>query len=178
MITLDDYTKPRDAENGGVEAVVVIKACDIDRTSSTIADGVITALVLNESKKGYTWTPDLEQAMATDNATGNRTNNSYFKTHTLMVVFTDDASTTAALAEDAGRTNIVALVKYATPPGEDAKWKAFGFLNGLRLTTEEASTGQLYEDLRGHTLNFEGKELTRALSIAEGLVDAVLVPAS
>lgn len=178
MITLDDYTKPCEAENGGVEAVVVCKQCDIDYTNTTISDGSISAITMKDGKKAYTWTPDLEQASATDNATGTRANNSYFKTHGLMVVFTDDSDSTAALAEDAGRSNIVAFVKYATPPDEDAKYKAFGFVNGLRLTTEEAGTGQLYEDLRGHTLNFEGKELTRALSISDTLIASILVPAS
>lgn len=178
MITLNDYTKPCEAENGGIEQIVVAKWCDIDYTAATIAAGAITAISMNIGTKAYTWTPDLEQASATDNATGTRANNSYFKTHGLMVKFTDDSDTTAALAEDAGRTNIVAFVKYATPAGETAKYKVFGFVNGLRLTTEEAGTGQLYDDGRGHTLNFEGKELTRALTISDALVASILIPAS
>lgn len=176
MITLVDYTKPDEAENGGVENVVVAKACDI--LSYTIADGAITAIVMKDGKKAVTWTPDLEHAMATDNATGNRPNNSYFKTHTVMVQFTDDEPVTAKLSEDAGRANLVFFVKFAVPPGGTAKYKAYGFLNGLRLTNEESSTGQNYEDLRGHTLNFEGKELSRALTISSALVDSLLVPAS
>lgn len=178
MITLVDYTKPCDAENGGVEAVVVAKWCDIDYSSATISDGEITALDMNAAVKAVTWTPDLEQAFANDNATGTRTNNSYFKTHILNVKFTDDDDDTAKLAEDAGRTNIVAFVKYAQPVGETAKYKVFGFVNGLRLTTGEAGTGQLYDDGRGHTLNFEGKELTRALVISDTIVDALLIPSS
>lgn len=178
MITLDDYTKPCESENGGVESVVVAKWCDIDYANTTIADRSITAITMKDGKKAYTWTPDLEQAFATDNGTGTRTNNSYFKTHALMVTFTDDEDTTAALAEDAARSLIVAFVKYATPPDKDAKYKAYGFINGLKLPTDESGTGQLYEDLRGHVLNFEGKELTRALTISDTLIASILVPAS
>jgi hypothetical protein len=36
----------------------------------------------------------------------------------------------------------------------------------------------MYEDLRGKTINFVGKELIWAPSISSALVDAILIPAS
>lgn len=175
-ITLTDYSELCERENGGVEAVVVLDKCN--RGTYTIVDGVITALVTENGTKAYTWTPDLESAKFDDNGTGNRANNSYFRTHVGMIVFKDDESVTAKLDEEAGRGKLIFFVKYARPAGETAKWKAYGFLNGMTVTTSEASTGQMFEDLRGHTLNLEGKETTRALEISDSIVASILIPAS
>jgi hypothetical protein len=175
-ITLTDYAELCERENGGVEAVVVLDKCN--RGAYTIANGVITALVTANGTKAYTWTPDMESAKFDDNGTGNRVNNSYFKTHTGLIIFKDDESVTAKLDEEAGRGKLIFFVKYARPAGETAKWKAYGFLNGMTVTTSEASTGQMYEDLRGHTLNLEGKETTRALEISDSIVESLLLPAS
>lgn len=175
-VTLDDYLKQACAENGGVDQVVVCEHEDI--STYTVLNREITALTMKTGKQAYSWTTDLESAFATDNATRSSDNNSYFKTHALMVQFKDDEDITAKLAEDAGRCFLVAFVKFAKPEGETEKWKAYGFFNGLRLTTEESGTGQRYEDLRGHTLNFEVKELTRALKISDTIVDSLLNPPS
>jgi len=178
VITLDDYDIQCEAENGGIDQVLVAQVCDIDYTSVTITDREITAISMKTGKQAYRWTPDLEHAMASDNGNRSSENNSYFRTHSLMVQFTDDEDVTAKLDEDAGRVFLVAFVKYAVAEGETAKYKAFGFFNGLRLTTSEGPVGQLYEDLRGHTLNFEVKELTRALKIDSAVVEALLDPPS
>jgi len=175
-VTLTDYEELCERENGGVEAVVVLDKCN--RNSYTIADGVITALTTVNGTKAYTWTPDLESAKFDDNGNGSRENNSYFRTHVGMVQFKDDEAVTAKLDEQAGRAKLIVFVKFSRPVGEDAKWKAYGFINGLAVTTSEASTGQMYEDLRGHLLNLEGKETTRALTISDTIVQTILVPAS
>lgn len=175
-VTLTDYAELCERENGGVEAVVVLDKCN--RNTYTIVDGVITALTTKNGSKAYTWTPDIESAKFDDNGTGNRANNSYFKTHVGLIIFKDDESVTAKLDEEAGRAKLILFVKYARPVGETAKWKAFGFINGMTVTTSEASTGQMFEDLRGHTLNFEGKETSRALEIDENIISSILVPAS
>lgn len=175
-ITLQDYSELCERENGGIEAIVVLDKCN--RNTYTIADGAITALTTANGTKAYTWTPDVESAKFDDNGTGNRANNSYFRTHVGMVQFKDDEAVTASLDENAGRGKLIFFVKFARPVGEDAKWKVYGFLNGMTVTTSEASTGQMFEDLRGHTLNFEGKEITRALSVSDAIVQSILVPAS
>jgi len=179
MITLTDYTKACERENGGVESVVVAELCKINKASVVITGREITAVEMTDTFESYQWTPDMESAMFSDNGTGNRANNSVFRTHTGLVIFKVDSDIVAALDENSAKsTGLVFFVKYSTPSGNDAKWKAFGFLNGMTTTTSESSTGQNYEDLRGHTLNFEGKELTRALNIDEALVLALLVPTS
>ena len=175
-VTLDDYLKQCTAENGGIESVVVYEICD--RLSYMIADRTITALAMKTGFQAYTWTPDMESAKADDNGTGSRENNSYMRTHTFMITFKDDQAVTAKLDEDAGRVYLGVIIKYAQPAGETVKYKHLGFMNGLRLTTSEGPVGQLYEDLRGHILNFEGKELTRALDISDTIVDSLLEPPS
>lgn len=178
-INLDDYLKSCERENGGVEQVVVAELCKIDQTAVTIAGREITAVAMNTGEQAYSWTPDMESAKFDDNGTGDRTNNSYFRAHVGMVQFKDDAATTAQIDEEAGRsTGLVFFVKFAVPTGGTTKWKAYGFVNGMTVTTSEASTGQNYEDLRGHLLNFEGKELTRALTIDEALITPLLTPTS
>lgn len=175
-VTLTDYEELCERENGGVEAVVVLDKCN--RNTYTIVDGVITVLTTVNGTQAYTWTPDIESAKFDDNATGNRANNAYMRTVVGMVQFKDDEAVTAKLSEEAGRAKLIFFVKFARPAGETAKWKAYGFLNGMTLTTEESSTGQLFEDLRGHTLNFEGKETTRALIVSDSIVSSILVSAS
>lgn len=176
VITLDDYEKQCEADNGGIEEVVVYQICD--RLSYTVTDREITALAMKTGKQAYTWTPDMESAKADDNGNRNRENNSYFKTHLFNITFKDDEDVTAKLDEDSGRVFLGVIVKYATPAGVDAKYKHLGFFNGLALTTSEGPVGQLYEDLRGHILNFEGKELTRALDISDTIVDTLTNPPS
>lgn len=175
-ITLTDYSELCERENGGVEAIVVLDKCN--RNTYTIANGAITALTTANGTKAYTWTADIESAKFNDNGTGNRANNSYFRTHVGMVQFKDDETVTAKLDEEAGRGKLIFFVKYARPVGESAKWKAYGFLNGMTVTTSEASTGQMFEDLRGHTLNLEGKETSRALEVSDAIVASILIPAS
>ena len=133
-ITLDDYLKQCEAENGGVDEVVVAQPCDV--LSYTVVNKEITAIAMKTGKQAYSWTTDLESAFATDNATRSSDNNSYFKTHALMVMFKDDEDLTAQISEDAGRVFLIAFVKFSQPAGETAKWKAYGFFNGLRLTSE------------------------------------------
>ena len=177
--TLDDYLKLCERENGGVEQIVAAELCKIDQTTVTITDREITAIAMNSGEQAYSWTPDMEMAKFDDNGTGNRENNSYFRPHVGFVKFNDDADTTAMIDENAGRsTGLVFFVKYAVPAGGTTKWKAFGFVNGMTVTTSESGTGQTFEDGRNHTLNFEGKELTRALSIDAALVSALLTPVS
>lgn len=175
-ITLTDYAEICERENGGIEEIVVLDKCN--RNTYTILNGAITALTTANGTKAYTWTPDIESAKFDDNGAGNRDNNSYFRTHTGMVVFKDDEDATAKLDEESGRGKLIFFVKFSRPVGENAKWKVYGFLNGMMLTTSEASTGQKFEDLRGHTLNFEGKETSRALTISDAIVQTILVPAS
>jgi len=176
-ITLTDYTEQCERANGGVEMVVVLSKCN--RGAYTInADKEITALVTADGTRAYAWTPDIESAKFDDNGTGNRANNSYFRTHVGMIQFKDDEAVTAKLDEESGRAKLIVFVKFAQPVGSTAKWKAYGFLNGMTVTTSEASTGQMFEDLRGHLLNLEGKETTRALSISDTIVQSILVPAS
>ena len=175
-VTLTDYTEQCERETGGVEAVVVLDKCN--RGAYTIVDGVITALVTANGTKAYTWTPDIESAKFDDNGTGSRENNSYFRAHVGMVQFKDDEAVTAKLDEEAGRAKLIFFVKYSRPVGETAKWKAFGFINGMTVTGSEASTGQMFEDMRGHLLNVEGKETTRALTISDAIVASILIPAS
>ncbi len=176
-ITLDDFEKLCEAENGAIDEAVVYQICD--RDSFTVdANKVITALAMKSGKQAYKWTPDMESAFADDNGQRSRENNSYLKNHLFTIIFKDDESVTAKLDEDSGRVFLGVIVKLSTPVGADQKWKHLGFLNGLALTTSEAPTGQLYEDLRGHTLNFAGKELTRALTISDTIVDTLLNPPS
>jgi len=177
MITLEDYSKLCERENGGVERIVVAELCKVDKTGVTFTGREITDVAMVAAAQAYAWTPDMESAMFSDNSTGNRGNNSVMRTHTGLVIFKDDSELVADLDENLAKsTGLVFFVKYATPIGNVSKWKVFGFFNGMTVTTSEASTGQNYEDLRGHTMNFEGKELTRALDIDEALVLALLIP--
>jgi hypothetical protein len=118
----------------------------------------------------------MESANATETTTKNRQNNSTFHAQTAMIQFKEDTDTVVSLVENSAKGFFVIFVKKAT--AGTATWRVYGLVNGMTLETAEGVMGQLYEDLRGHTLNFVGKELAKAPSIAENLVTALLVPAS
>lgn len=178
-VTLSDFTPACDIENGGIERVVVLKWCD--RNTYTI-DGdtyTITALTTDIGTKAYTiLNQDMANAKYDDNGQGNRDNNSTFRNHVGMIKMNDDEEATALLDYNLGRTRTIHFVKYARPLDKDTKWKVYGFLNGLAVETSEASTGQKYEDHRGHTINLTGQEITPALNISDAIVQTILVPAS
>lgn len=172
-IELEDYTKNCESENGGVEQFVIANKCDI---TYTLTNGVVTSISNDIGTQAYSWTPDMESANATETTTKNRANNSVFHAQTAMIQFKEDTDTVVSLTENAAKGFFVIFVKKAT--AGTATWRVYGLVNGMTLETAEGTMGQLYEDLRGHTLNFVGKELAKAPSIAENLVTALLVPAS
>jgi len=173
-IELDDYDKQSQADNGGIDEFIVYEI--VNRDTYTLAAGVITALSMKTGEQAYRWTPDLESASANDGATRSRENNSYLRNHAAMIIFKDDEDVTAKLSENAGRGFFGIIVKKSHPT--DSIYRHLGLINGMTLEEEEGAYGQLYEDLRGHTLNFVGKELSRAPSISAAIVATLLNPPS
>jgi hypothetical protein len=174
-ITLSNYTKSCELANGGIDAVYVYEVCQ--RASYTLASGVITALTMNIGYKAYTLTPDMESAMFSEASTGNRANNSVMNVQTGMIQFKDDLNATVTLATNISKAKLGVIVKKSDADGS-AVYRHYGLLNGMTITTIDSVLGQLYEDLRGHTVNWTGKELGKAPSISEAIVTSLLVPAS
>lgn len=173
-IELDDYTRNCESENGGVEQFIIANKCDL---TYTLVNGVVTAASNAIGTQAYSWTPDMESANATETTTKNRANNSVFHAQTAMIQFKEDSDAVVSLVENAAKGFFVIFVKKATAEAT-ADWRVYGLVNGMTLETAEGALGQAYEDLRGHTLNFVGKELAKAPSIDEATVLALLVPAS
>lgn len=175
-IELNDYTKLKCRENGGTEEWYVYDICD--REDITITDGVITALTMKDGTKAVKWTPDMESGNMTETTTGSRENNSVMNAQSGLVIFKDDEDVTVDIVDQVSRAvGVGVIIKKATADGS-FKARHYGVLNGLSIETVEGTLGQLYEDLRGHTLNFTGKELGKAPSIDETIVDSILIPAS
>lgn len=161
-------------ENGGIDEFIVYEIAD--RATLTVVSGAVTALTMAVGTKAYRWTPDMESANATETTTGNRVNNSVMNAQTAMIVFNNDLDATVNTIENLSRAKLGIIIKKSDP--ENAVYRHYGLKNGLTLETGEGVIGQLYEDLRGHTLNFVGKELAKAPSIDETIVDAMLIVAS
>jgi len=173
-IELDDYTKNCEAENGGIDEFIIYNICD--RASYTLDDGVVTAMTMKNGTQAYSWTPDMESATAGETTTRSRANNSVFHAQTAMIMFKEDSNAVVDLVANAGKGFFGIIVKKSDPDG--SVYRHLGLVNGMTLETAEGVLGQLYEDLRGHTLNFVGKELAKAPSISLVIVASLLVPAS
>jgi len=172
---LNNYTKGACAENGGIEEMYVYSIAD--RTSYTLTSGVVTDIVLANGTKAVTWTPDMESATAGEVTTRSRENNSVFQAQTGLIVFKDDSDVTVDIVNQVARGFLGVIVKKATADGS-LQYRHYGLINGMTVETAEGVLGQLYEDLRGHTLNLVGKELTKAPSVDSSVITTILVPVS
>jgi len=174
-ITLDNWAKQKCAANGGTEEWYVYQICD--RESFTLANGVITDITMKLGKKAYTWTPDMQSGSATDVSTRSRENNSYFVAQTGMIIFKDDLVPTVELVEQVAKGFLGVIIKKAK---NDMTFSAkhYGLVNGMTVETAETVTGQLYEDLCGSTINLVGKELSKAPSVPDSVIQTILVPTS
>jgi len=172
---LNNYTKGACAENGGIEAMYVYSIAD--RTSYTVVDGQVATLVLANGTKAVTWTPDMESATAGEVTTRSRENNSVFQAQTALITFKDDSDVTVDIVNQVSRGFLGVIVKKAMADGS-SQYRHLGLINGMTVETAEGVLGQLYEDLRGHTLNLVGKELTKAPSVLDTIIAEILVPIS
>lgn len=168
-IELQDYNKNKCAENGGVSEIYLYQLCD--RESFTLSpEGVVTGITLKSGTTAVRWTPDIESSVFTDDGARQRENNSYMVSQTGMIMLKDDDDSTRESVEDASRGFLGVIVKKANPAGVN-QFIHFGFVNGMVAETTNGTTGQNFEDMRGHTVNFMGKELGLAPT-----VDASVIP--
>lgn len=167
---LTDYLKQKCAENGGTEELYVYNISD--RESYTLETGEVTAIVMKAGKTAVRWTPDMESGLFTDNSNRSRENNSYMVSQTGMVIFKDDEDVTVDIVEQVSKGFVGIIAKKATPAGTN-KFRHFGLINGMTIETADGTLGQLYEDLRGHTLNFVGKELGKAPSVDPDVIATI-----
>ena len=155
---LTNYTRGNCAENGGVDELIVYNL-ENRATYTLAADGLsIDTMTMAIGKKAFQLTPDMESATAGLNGAHDRTNNSKMMTQTAMIIY------------------FGVIAKKSTPTG--AVYRHYGLVNGMTVESIEDVLGQVYEDMRGKTVNFVGKELIYAPSIGSALVDAILIPAS
>ena len=169
------YTKGACADNGGTEDWYVFNTADVD--TLTFTNGVVTALTLVLGAKAVKWTPDMESGLATNTPTRSRDSNSLFNAQTAKVIFKDDEDVTVDIVDQVAKGFVGIIIRKAQADGT-FKARLYGALNGLTIETAEGTTGEKYEDLRGHTLNFVGKELTPPASISEAITTALLIPLS
>lgn len=167
------YSKQACASNGGVDAIVVLNYANLASYTLDAAESEITAISTEIGTKAYKITPDLESASATQTPTRSRENNTYMVAQTVMCMLKDDEIETQDLTSILGKGFFLVIVMQS-----NGKNRVFGLYNGMTLDTEENVTGQVYEDMNGSTLNFVGKELIKAPTIATALVDAIQIPAS
>lgn len=174
MCELTAYYKNACAENGGIDEFIVFEIEDVD--TYTVAGGAVSALTLLTGKKAVRWTPDMESATAGETTTRSRENNSVMHAQTAMIMFKDDDLETTQLISNASKGFYGIIVKKSDP--DDTAYRLLGGTYGMTLETAEGVQGQLFEDLRGHTLNFVGKELIKAPTIDTSIVTALLTPLS
>tara|TARA_R110000803_G_scaffold83031_2_gene149208 strand:+ start:1498 stop:2031 length:534 start_codon:yes stop_codon:yes gene_type:complete len=173
---LTNYTRGNCAENGGVDELIVYNL-ENRATYTLAADGLsIDTMTMAIGKKAFQLTPDMESATAGLNGAHDRTNNSKMMTQTAMIIFKDDEDATVDICNLLLGGYFGVIAKKSTPTG--AVYRHYGLVNGMTVESIEDVLGQVYEDMRGKTVNFVGKELIYAPSIGSALVDAILIPAS
>lgn len=173
-----EYNRKNCTENGGVDELIVYNIENRDDSQLTLApDGLsIATLVMKVGKRAWRLTPDMESATATQTPTGSRANNATMIPQTAQVIFKDDDDATVDICGLLLSGFFGVIIKKTEKTG--TKYRHYGLLNGLTVETIEDVMGLLYEDLRGKTVNFVGKELSMAQSIDDAIVQAMLVPVS
>ena len=167
------YTKQGCTNGGGIDALVVVNHENINELTLDSDKLNVETLTLNDGKRAYKITPDLDSASATQTPTRSRENNSYMVAQTIMTILKDDEEATQKMTNELGKGFYLVGVMQS-----NGKNRLFGVKNGLVLDTEENVTGQLYDDLNGSTINFTGKEKDKAPLVSTALLDAILIPAS
>lgn len=162
------------ASHGGVDEVIVYNMENRDEASVVINDGVVTAMDMVSGKKAWVITPDMESIIATFNGTRSRENNSYMVAETCAITLKDILTSTVEYSELLGKGFFGMIVKLA----DEADYIHLGFKKGMTLTTDEMTTGQLYEDMAGATLNFSGKSLHKPFRVAPSVVASITAPIS
>jgi len=171
------YFKKFCAENGGWDEVIYYNLEDRITLELDGKKKTITNLVLADGAKAHRIVPDMESIGLGDNSNRSRENNSKMVTQSGVIIFKDDDDDTVELIEEFSIGFWGVIGKKSRADGTSV-WRHFGVQNGMTMETSEGALAQLYEDLRGHTLNLVGKELTKAPSIADGLVQSLLIPNS
>jgi len=169
-----DWNRGNCASHGGVDEVIIYNMENRDDASVVITSGVVTAMDMNSGKKAWVITPDMESIVATFNGTRSRENYSYMVAETCVVTLKDILSTTVAYSELLGRGFLGVIVKLA----DETDYLHLSFEKGMTLTTDEMTTGQLYEDMAGATINLAGKSLHKPYRVDSTVVASITAPIS
>jgi hypothetical protein len=162
------------ASHGGVDEVIIYNMENRDEASVVVTSGVITAMDMNSGKKAWVITPDMESIIATFNGTRSRENNSYMVAETCAITLKDILTSTVQYSELLGKGYFGMIIKLA----DETDYIHLGFKKGMTLTTDEMTTGQLYEDMAGATLNFSGKSLHKPFRVSPSVVASITAPIS
>ncbi len=138
----------------------------------TFADGTITALTLNSGKYAYPINFEIETSTYTDTAIGERANSSYGREQAASIMLAGNTAAMIANIEDIakGRTTIAFELN-------DGTCEVLFLENGAKLL-DERNVGTAYTDRNGTTLNFAGREKSKACKVSSAIILALLEPAS
>ncbi len=159
----------------GVRRAVIYSKFDADGEDNvdtlTISGGEITDLTLKSGKQAFAFNFEVETANATDNAVGEKANSAYAREQSVMLMMAGNTALQIDEFETMGKGRLCVIVEL-----EDGTYEHYFIENGAKMLDERA-TGTAYEDFNGTTLNFSGKERTKAKKIDATIVESLLTPA-
>lgn len=163
------YTEICDT-SAGVKTVYGANLADID--TLTVVAGNVTVLTMAVGKYVYPFYVEMETAMFTDVAIGERANGAYARQQDATVILHGNTAEMIVNIENIARGRTVWFHELT-----DGTCEALFIENGAK-TTDNRASGTAYEDMNGNTLTMTGKEKSKAPKIALSLISAVLAPAS
>lgn len=165
------YTRPPADNIGGVDEVVVFQL--EHKLTSTVADGEITDLTLENGTQAFRYFLEEDLSSYTDDLTGTDGNGTIMAAQTLNIVLNDQRKSTRNELMNLAKNWLVCCVKTS-----QGTWKVLGWHYGLKLRTGTGESGTAKADRNGFTLTLDGQQKELAYDISEAIVDSLQIVAS
>jgi hypothetical protein len=156
---------------GGVRRALFVPIANIDYTTKTIANEVLTVLnPVTAGQGGYMY--ELEPELSTANYPINRSERgSVLHDISFNMVLNNDTKELRAELFRLARNRCVVFVEKTK-----GEWLALGLMDGLRLTDgNEGGTGTVKTDPNGHSLTFIGQEAESIPNVLLSVITALTI---
>lgn len=158
-------------EPGGVKSIIPISRDNLDTYVVDMPNLTVTTLTSNTTC--FELIPDQQMITADQNPTGNRDNGTFSNPQNVQIIFTDSNIETDKRVGELGPGYWRFVVRF-----QNGDNKLFGAEGLMSLVASPNTSGKAFQDLKGHTLNFEGEETEMAPFVDDATIAALLAPHS
>ena len=161
------FTLPCRDGVGGVKTIYITELANF--ASATIASGVVTALTLDTGKKFWTYELTEETAEVTEKATVSVENGSIFYDQSISLQLQKQQASTRNELRLLAQNNCLVIEL-----DRNGKYFIYGYENGVKVESIDATTGKSMGDFNGYKLTLKGKESNPAYEVSSNIIAGLL----